>query len=83
VFFVKKVALKDSANEMMAIEDNSDLRAALNFAQNAIIKVLHVYIVTQDAPKGGDKTTLSQVPLQDDSFCDAVKELTKNNQSRD
>jgi hypothetical protein len=85
VLSVKKVALKEPAQEMMTIEDNSDLRAAMNFAKNAARKVLHVYIITRDAPKSGDITSTEKFPLKhDESFRDAVRELNKNsNQSRD
>ena len=63
----------------MTLEDNSDLRAAMNFAHNAVRKVLHVYIITQDAPRQSDKTTQSTGMVREESFHEAVKELNKNN----
>lgn len=87
VLSVKSVQLKqkNSGLDMMTIEDNSDLRAAMNFAHNALKRVMHVFIITQDAPKQvssnitdeDDRTKHGHVN-QDDSFSLALKEINRN-----
>ena len=71
---------------MMTIEDNSDLRAAMNYAHNALKRVMHVFIITQDAPKQKssnghteeeDGTKIGHY-INDDSFSLALKEINKN-----
>jgi len=87
VLSVKSVQLnqKNEGLDMMTIEDNSDLRAAMNFAHNALKRVMHVFIITQDAPRQllsnitdeDDGTKLGHVN-QDDSFSLALKEINRN-----
>jgi hypothetical protein len=67
---------------MMTIEDNSDLRAAMNFTQNALNRVLHVFVITHDAPKqkpqpnAGDGTERGQ--KSNESFAQALKQISRN-----
>lgn len=72
----------------MQIEDNSDLRAAVTFAHNALKRVLHVFIITHDAPKPGRQqedsfaqNTVRGVKIGDTdalNFSNAVKEMSYN-----
>lgn len=54
--------------QMMTIEDNSDLRAVMNFTQNALNRVLHVFVITHDAPNSKAKHELKVKDISEEKF---------------
>jgi len=54
--------------QMMTIEDNSDLRAVMNFTQNALNRVLHVFVITHDAPNSKAKNEVKVKDISEEKF---------------
>jgi hypothetical protein len=54
--------------QMMTIEDNNDLRAVMNFTQNALNRVLHVFVITHDAPNSKAKNEVKVKDISEEKF---------------
>jgi hypothetical protein len=54
--------------QMMTIEDNNDLRAVMNFTQNALNRVLHVFVITHDAPNSKAKHEVKVKDISEEKF---------------
>jgi len=65
--------MAESGYQMMTIEDNSDLRAVMKFTHNALNRILHVFVITHDAPKPKAQHEIKPKDISEAAFLQAFK----------